>query len=316
MSVLSSRQLPPPQYVFSFEAVNPPAAAICSPSHLQPVECAEGLIIGRYLVTNTVLGTGCSSEVRLAYCLQTFQAVAAKCISKQGLSPEAWVRIEREAATLRRLGKHPNVVQFYDVLHSPTHVFFFFEYVHGEDLLSLLDRFDTLCEEAVRKLFQQLLDAVRFCHEQNIAHLDIKLENVLVEFETGRIVLIDFGFAEVFHPTQPYIARKCGSPHYCAPEIVTRNCYDARKADVWSLGILLFILATGHFPFDDETSEPGQENMLVILSKIRAGQLSFPSTLSKPLQSVIQTLLTLDPDYRPDIHQTVAAWHYCFTATR
>jgi len=131
-----------------------------------------------------------------------------------------------------------------------------------------------------------------------VVHLDIKLENIMIEHETGRVVLIDFGFAEEVDPVSPYLSKKCGSPHYCAPEIVTNAFYDPKMAELWSLGVLLFILSCGYFPYDDEAMEPGHERVLVILHQIKTQPLTFPDYLSVDLCYLIASLLRFRPTER------------------
>eukprot|EP01102_Stenamoeba_stenopodia_P001252 TRINITY_DN11082_c0_g1_i1.p1 TRINITY_DN11082_c0_g1~~TRINITY_DN11082_c0_g1_i1.p1 ORF type:complete len:322 (-),score=54.19 TRINITY_DN11082_c0_g1_i1:172-1137(-) len=287
------------QYVFPIDAQNRSHSPLLPPvSNLNNYLTTQSYFIENYAITPQVLGTGSFSEVRLGFCLQTSQRVAVKCMPRHKISAESWRKLERESLLLKRVGGHSNIVQLYDVIVTPTHVFQIFEFIQGEDLLDFLDKYERLPENILRDIFKQLLSAVQHCHNLNVVHMDLKLENVMIEHETGRVVLIDFGFAEEVDPLSPYLSQKCGSPHYCAPEIVTNAFYDPRMAEVWSLGVLLYILSCGHFPYDDEAVEPGHERVLVILQKIKTEALAFPDFLSEDLCCLIYSMLRIRPTER------------------
>jgi MAP/microtubule affinity-regulating kinase len=98
------------------------------------------------------------------------------------------------------------------------------------------------------------VSAVGYLHEHNIAHRDLKLDNVLLDMSTNAIKLIDFGFSTRVVKDQPQ-KMFCGTPNYMAPEITQKKEYSGMKTDVWALGVLLFVLCTGHFPFKSYTND-------------------------------------------------------------
>jgi MAP/microtubule affinity-regulating kinase len=103
-------------------------------------------------------------------------------------------------------------------------------------------------EITARRIFKQVAEGVAYLHQQNIVHRDIKLDNILVEESTRMVKLIDFGFSVVVAGGQR-LKVFCGTPSYMSPEIVRKNEYDGKPVDVWALGVLLFVLLTGTFPF-------------------------------------------------------------------
>jgi serine/threonine protein kinase len=107
---------------------------------------------------------------------------------------------------------------------------------------------DILPEEDCKKIFRQLVDAVSYCHRHGIAHLDIKVDNFLVDSNLN-VKLLDFGLSELVNNGE-LCERFCGSKEYLAPEIMARKPYDPMKADVWNLGNVLYILYTFQFPYD------------------------------------------------------------------
>jgi BR serine/threonine kinase len=150
------------------------------------------------------------------------------------------------------------------------------------------------------RIFQNLVEALRFAHENGIAHRDLKPENILIDPNTYAIKLIDFGLSR--EANKNTIAKtSCGSPHYVAPEIAQGIEYDPKKADLWSLGVVLFALATSTLPFD-------HENISELLKMITKGDYTIPSTVgtmdgtSQPIDPeiiyLIKGLLKTDPQKR------------------
>jgi serine/threonine protein kinase len=127
------------------------------------------------------------------------------------------------------------------------------EYISGIPLSSYLKGQPGSCiiERDAKKIFQPLVDSVRYLHSINVSHRDIKLENVLLD---GRLLpkLIDFGFATcIFDKAKIF----CGTPSYMSPEIVLKTEYRGEPADVWALGVLLYVMLTGIFPFKGQTDK-------------------------------------------------------------
>jgi|TARA_B110001450_G_scaffold255228_1_gene282248 serine/threonine protein kinase len=110
-------------------------------------------------------------------------------------------------------------------------------------------------------------------HSRGIAHRDVKLDNILIEDKTNMIKVIDFGFA-AFCTNQQKLKIFCGTPSYMAPELVRKHEYDGRQVDMWALGVLLFALLAGAFPFRGQSESE-------LYSKIQRAQIKYPETLSR-----------------------------------
>ena len=139
--------------------------------------------------------------------------------------------------------------------------------------------------------------AIAYLHSRNIAHRDLKCENILVTTDMN-ITLIDFGFAKSLNPNHPMLNDNCGSPQYASPEVVMCLPYDPRKADIWSLGVILYALFTGQLPFTMDSG--GNRKML---HKIARGDFFLPESLThqKEVTDLIKLLLITNPSKRPDM---------------
>ncbi len=151
--------------------------------------------------------------------------------------------------------------------------------------------------------------ALDYTHARHIAHRDLKAENILVsrcspsiDDPTGppkyHATLIDFGFARQVDPSAPLLDDNCGSSQYASPEVIMCQPYDPRQADIWSLGVILFTLATGELPFRAITNQGGQRKMF---HRIARGDYSFPQgiDLDDDLKDLIKALLVTKPSSRP-----------------
>ncbi|BBG92994.1 CBL-interacting protein kinase 1 [Prunus dulcis] len=181
-------------------------------------------------------------------------------------------QIKREIGTLKLL-KHPNVVRLHEVVASKTKIYMVLEYVTGGELFDKIAHKGKLTEAEGRKLFQQLIDGVSYCHNKGVFHRDLKLENVLVDAK-GNIKISDFGLNGLLHTT-------CGSPNYVAPEILANKGYDGATSDIWSCGVILYVILTGFLPFDDR-------NLAVLYQKI-------PTWLSPGAKNLIKKILDPNP---------------------
>jgi serine/threonine protein kinase len=156
---------------------------------------------------------------------------------------------QREITVLKRL-ESPCVIKLHDLIDTPKQIFIVTDYIKGISLQqyskSLPNR--VVREITARRIFKQVAEGVAYLHQQNIVHRDIKLDNILVEESTRMVKLIDFGFSVVVAGGQR-LKVFCGTPSYMSPEIVRKNEYDGKPVDVWALGVLLFVLLTGTFPF-------------------------------------------------------------------
>ncbi|XP_052610786.1 putative sperm motility kinase W [Peromyscus californicus insignis] len=240
----------------------------------------------------TSLGCGSFGEVKLACHLPTHTRVAVKVLEK---NTNSVADISTEVNILQSL-EHRNIVRFFDMIDTLSTTYVIMEYVAGEDLESCLRARGCLKEEEARGIFRQVVSAVHFLHQRHIAHRDIKLENILVD-AAGNAKLCDFGMAIEITEGQ-MLQEICGSLLYWAPEILARKPYDGLAGDMWSLGIVLYVLITGHFPYMEETLD-GMHRL------ITTTMCPIPYHLSKPCHIIIARLLMVPTWFRFTISQLV-----------
>ncbi|KAF4610581.1 hypothetical protein D9613_006854 [Agrocybe pediades] len=254
-------------------------------------------MIGLWKVGRT-LGKGFSGHVRIARHSQTGQYAAIKIILKGSLNSRVSLNrladevehsilaVEREIVVMKLID-HPNIMKLYDVWETSSHLYLILEYVQGGEL------FDYLCEKGRRPLhevvdyFQQIICAVAHCHMYNIAHRDLKLENILID-QDKNIKVADFGMATWQDEARGKLLRtSCGSPHYAAPEIISGNPYNGSTSDIWSCGVILYALLAAKLPFDDDDCP-------TLLHKISLGHYIMPEDIDSRAQNLLRRMLTLD----------------------
>ncbi|KAF5316620.1 hypothetical protein D9619_006678 [Psilocybe cf. subviscida] len=258
-----------------------------------------------------------TGHVRIARHSKTGQYAAIKIISKGALASRVSLNrladevehtllaVEREIVVMKLID-HPNIMKLYDVWETSTSLYLILEYVQGGEL------FDYLCSKGRRPLdevvdyFQQIICAVDYCHRFNIAHRDLKLENILIDQESN-IKVADFGMATWQDNSRGKLLRtSCGSPHYAAPEIISGQPYDGTISDIWSCGIILYALLAAKLPFDDDDCP-------TLLRKISIGRFEMPADISPDAQDLISRMLTIDVKKRITMQEIM---HHPFFRSR
>nr|XP_058132812.1 serine/threonine-protein kinase MARK2-like [Dasypus novemcinctus] len=240
-----------------------------------------------------LLGKGGFSMTFLARHVLTRHEVVVKIIHKKD-SPSSLRMRSREVSIMKSL-HHPNIVQLFEVIDSPEKLYLVMEYAHGGDLLHYLMAHGPLSEEEARAKFRQVLSAVQYCHQKCISHRDLKADNLLLD-AAGNVKVTDFGLSNTFDISQQ-LETLCGTPCYTAPEIFKGHTYLGPAVDVWSLGVILYNMVSGKFPFFAQNSKLLQERVL-------SGEFRIPYYLSVDCRNLLQKCLTVDPCRRsslPDI---------------
>ncbi|PWA72452.1 NAF domain-containing protein [Artemisia annua] len=251
---------------------------------------AQALVLGRYEI-GRLLGHGTFSKVYLARNVKTNEFVAIKVIDKEQILKGGLIsHIKREISILRRV-RHPNIVQLFEVMATKTKIFFVMEYVKGGELFNKVAK-GRLKEENARMYFQQLISAVGFCHARGVYHRDLKPENILLD-EDGNLKVSDFGLSAISDQIRGdgLFHTFCGTPAYVAPEVLRRKGYEAAKVDVWSCGVILFVLMAGYLPFNDH-------NINTMYLKIYRGEFRCPRWFSPELKQLLKRLLQTNPKTR------------------
>jgi serine/threonine protein kinase len=158
-----------------------------------------------------------------------------------------------------------------DVVRTNYHWYMLFEYVNGGQMLDYIISHGRLKEKQARKFARQIASALDYCHRNSIVHRDLKIENILIS-KTGDIKIIDFGLSNLFSPRN-LLKTFCGSLYFAAPELLQAKQYTGPEVDIWSFGIVLYVLVCGKVPFDDQS-------MPQLHAKIKKGHVDYPPWLS------------------------------------
>ncbi len=249
-------------------------------------------VLGNYLLSDKVLGRGSNASVYLGFARHSpSRKVAVKIVEKKALSEEKRKELNQEIDILQSLQAHPSIIQLLDVYEDEARVFLVFEH-KSCDLYTFIRKNRPLSEETIRVIFKQIVDAVEFCHNNKVAHRDLKIENVLVDEHSLEVSLCDFGFATRFETDKP-LAKWCGSPHTVAPEIILRQPYNPVAVDTWALGSILYALLCGSFPFQAKSFKE-------IFQRTTVGMVHpFPNFVSQSARDLVTRILNTRPDKRP-----------------
>lgn len=156
------------------------------------------------------------------------------------------IRSVREAS-LSMLLYHPYICGMREFIVQPNNYFMVSEYVNGGQLLDYIISHGRLRERVARKFARQISSALEYCHRNNVVHRDLKIENILIS-ANGSIKLIDFGLSNLFNPAA-HLSTFCGSLYFAAPELLNAKVYTGPEVDVWSFGVVLYVLVCGKVPF-------------------------------------------------------------------
>ncbi|KAM7511506.1 hypothetical protein LguiB_010381 [Lonicera macranthoides] len=253
--------------------------------------------VGKYEVGRTI-GKGTFAKVKFARNIESGENVAVKVIAKSTILKHKMVDQFKREISIMKIVRHPNIVRLHEVLASETKIYIILEFVSGGELFDKIVHQGRLSEMESRLYFQQLIDAVAHCHSKVVYHRDLKPENLLLDSD-GNLKVSDFGLsalpqgAGLLHTT-------CGTPNYAAPEVLGQRGYDGAAADVWSCGVILFVLMAGYLPFE-------ATDLPTLSMKINAAEFSCPPWFSPDAKSLIHKIL--DPN--PETHFVLALMKSC-----
>lgn len=244
-------------------------------------------------ILKDLLGTGAFSQVRLAEVKDDpSRVVAIKIIDKKALKGKE-DSLENEIKVLRRL-QHPNIVQLMETYEDREHVYLIIELVTGGELFDRIVEKGSYTEKDASDLIRQVLEAVDYMHDQGVVHRDLKPENLLYYSpdEDSKIMISDFGLSKM--EDSGIMATACGTPGYVAPEVLAQKPY-GKAVDVWSIGVIAYILLCGYPPFYDE-------NDANLFAQILKGEFEFDSPywdeISDSAKDFIRQLMCVDVEKR------------------
>jgi serine/threonine protein kinase len=222
---------------------------------------------------------------------------AVKVIMKETMAAEAYQGLfERELRVFQQL-RHPRVVQLYDLFQDDLNYYIVMEYCPNGELFGHIISSTKIPEDAARLFFKDVMDALGLVHAVGVAHRDIKPENIFIDAD-GRLKLGDFGLAK-YVGESGITGTGCGSPCYTSPEIISGKPYNAKKSDMWSCGVLLFVMVTGQLPWT-------QRNQVQLFRQIRRGAYSVPDGVGPDCANLIRSLMTVKQDARLDVDGVLA----------
>ncbi|KAG1957379.1 serine/threonine-protein kinase SIK2a isoform X1 [Pimephales promelas] len=248
--------------------------------------------VGFYDIERT-LGKGNFAVVKLARHRITKSEVAIKIIDKTQLDAVNLAKIYREVEIMKLLD-HPHIIKLYQVMETKNMLYLVTEYARNGEIFDYLASRGRLSEIDARRKFWQILSAVEYCHERNIVHRDLKAENLLLDAHMN-MKIADFGFGNFFRPGEP-LTTWCGSPPYAAPEVFEGQQYEGPQLDIWSMGVVLYVLVCGALPFDGPS-------LPVLRQRVLEGRFRIPYFMSEDCEHLIRKMLVLDPARRLSLSQ-------------
>ena len=242
--------------------------------------------IGDYTLGEEI-GSGAFGKVVLGKHILTGEKVAIKILDKMILNqtPEDYELVKQEISILK-LVKHKFIVQLYEIMQTAQHIFIIMEYCEGKEIMDYILTKTRLSELESLKYFQQLINTLFYLHSQNIAHRDIKIDNMLLD-KNQDLKLIDFGLSTKYTDDN-LLDQPCGTVVYAAPEVLEGKEYHGMLADVWSSGIVLFGMLAGFLPFSDKSDEINKKQVI-------KGEIVFPDFFPDSVIDLLKHMLDVDP---------------------
>ncbi|XP_076360834.1 serine/threonine-protein kinase 17B-like [Tachypleus tridentatus] len=272
------------------------------PVRLQP-------LTDTYTVDPKPFARGKFATVRRCRNNETGVEYAAKCIRKRRRTTDVRHEIMHEMFVLKQSEHCPRIIRLHEVYESSTEVILVLEMAIGGELHRVLEDHEVISEKEAARLMRQILEGVTFLHERNIAHLDIKPQNLLLTntFPQCDVKLCDFGISRLISKGTE-IREILGTPDYVSPEILQYEPISL-ATDMWSIGVLAYVLLSGHTPFTGETKQETFWN-------ITSGILDFPGELfggvSNDAKDFIQRLLITEPSERMTVKECLQhSWIRC-----
>ncbi|XP_039116386.1 LOW QUALITY PROTEIN: CBL-interacting protein kinase 24-like [Dioscorea cayenensis subsp. rotundata] len=247
--------------------------------------------VGKYEVGRTI-GEGTFSKVKFARNMDTGDTVAMKVLARTTILKH---RMVNQEISIMKIVRHPNIVRLHEVLAGEMKIYIILEFVTGGELFDKIAQQGKLHENESRKYFQQLIDAVDYCHSKGVYHRDLKPENLLLD-SRGNLKVSDFGLSALSQQGVDLLHTTCGTPNYLAPEVLSHQGYDGSAADIWSCGVILYVLMAGFLPFDEI-------DLPTLYRKINAAEFSYPSWFSADAKSLISRILDPNPKTRIRIEE-------------
>ncbi|RLO00913.1 hypothetical protein DYB28_015560, partial [Aphanomyces astaci] len=280
--------------------------------------------VGKYEIGKT-LGEGTFGKVKYAVNTETDERVAIKVLDKDKIQKQNMGAQIKKEISIMKMVRNRHVVVLKEVLASRTKIFIVLELITGGELFDKIVSEGRFNEETARFYFRQLVNGVEYCHSQGVCHRDLKpgtfpnllhldslhaaVENLLLD-ENGDLKISDFGLSALYEGGGPdgaegsrasLLHTTCGTPNYVAPEVLADKGYDGRAADVWSIGVILYVLLAGFLPFDEPT-------MSALFRKIQKAEFSYPSWFTPRVKTLLNKILVQNSIFLCDLFEYSFHW--------
>ena len=250
--------------------------------------------VGNYLLSEQI-GIGTFSKVTKGIHILTGEKIAVKILDKSKIKDEIDIEhITREIEILKSIS-HRNICQLYESISTDHNFYLIMEYIDGGDLGDFISKNIKLSENLACHFFRQLISAIEYLNDMGITHRDLKPENILLDSSHNNIKVIDFGLSN-YCANRELFKTACGSPCFASPEMLSGNSYLGVKTDLWSAGIVLYIMLVGNLPFDDQ-------ELNTLYQHIKIGTFYIPSNLSLESIDFLKKILQVNPDKRINIEE-------------
>ena len=246
-------------------------------------------IAGIHFKIGRKLGEGNFSTVKLATHSLTEEQVAIKILEKTRIAKkEDKIRINREIEIMKKVN-HYNIARLYQIVENKFTIYLIQEHIQGKEFMEYLTKNGKLSEIEACKFYHQMISALEYIHQCGIAHRDFKPENILLT-NNNLLKIIDFGLGN-FYKNNQLLKTSCGSPCYCPPEMIKEESYNGALSDIWSSGIILYLMLCGNLPFYHEQND-------IMFKKILSGKFDLPKHLSSNAKDILKKILEVDPKKR------------------
>jgi calcium/calmodulin-dependent protein kinase I len=262
-------------------------------------ETASGASIEERYEVGDEIGRGAFSVVKNGRDKRTSEKVAIKFIEKKFVDKQDLVLLAREIDIMKKV-HHPNILRLIQVFETEDVIALVMELVNGGELFYKIVEKGNYSEEDAAKIVRQMIQGVEYLHEKGIAHRDLKPENLLCssddrpEYQPFRVVIADFGLSKIFDSENP-LETSCGTPDYVAPEVITAEGTYDKSVDMWSAGVITYVLLCGFSPFLSSTQTG-------LFEKIIRVEYDFPepewTNISDTAKDFIRHLLVKEPEKR------------------
>ncbi|CAD2111525.1 CAMK/CAMKL/AMPK protein kinase [Plasmodium vinckei petteri] len=254
---------------------------------------SNNIEVGNYIIIKNI-GKGTFGKVCLGMHTYTYEIVAIKILNKKKLLRIiSYDKILREIKIHKKIN-HNHICRFYEVHENKNNIYMILEYLGNGDLLTYICKNSNINESIAKRILYQLISAIEYLHKINIVHRDLKPENILLD-HNNNIKLIDFGLSTVYSKNN-CLQTSCGSPFYTPPEILLGKKYNPELTDVWSLGIILFLLLNKKLPFN-------HNDINKLFQQIIKGLMQFEPYVSINAKNLIQNMLNVNCKNRYNLNQ-------------